>query len=227
PELAERLEHSDPLTYRAVLRRGVKFHDGHELTSRDVLYTFNSILAPTFTSPFKGAFKQLASISADGDYAVVFKLKEPFAAFPIQLVPLPIVPDGAGDSLRTHPVGTGPYKFESYAVDDRLELSAFEDYWDGRPSNRGVIMKVIPDDTMRGLELRKGSVDVVVNDLPPDIVYQLERSKRLAVERSPGLDFSYLGFNMRDPVVSDKRVRHAIGYAINRDAIVTYLRRGL
>src|SRR5262249_60896364 len=108
PELAERLEHPDPPTYPAVLRRGGKFHDGHELTSRDVLYTFNSILAPTFTSPFKGAFKQLASISADGDYAVVFKLTQPFAAFPIQLV-LPIVPDGAGDSLRTHPVGTGPY----------------------------------------------------------------------------------------------------------------------
>ena len=54
---------------------------------------------------------------------------------------------------------------------------------------RGVVMKVIPDDTMRGLELRKGSVDVVVNDLPPDIVYELENSKRLAVVRSPGQVF--------------------------------------
>jgi peptide/nickel transport system substrate-binding protein len=227
PELAERLDHPDPLTYRAVLRRGVKFHDGHELTSRDVLYTFNSILSPAFTSPFRGAFRQLASVVADGDYAVVFTLKEPFAAFPIQLVPLPIVPDGAGDSLRTHPVGTGPYKFKSYAVDDQLTLAAFADYWDGPPRNAGIVMKIIPDDTMRGLEIRKGSVDVVINDLPPDIVFQLEKGGDVTVVRSPGLDLSYLGFNMTDPVVSDRRVRQAIGYAIDRDAIVKYLRRGL
>lgn len=227
PELAERLENPDPLTYRAVLRNGVRFHDGHELTSRDVVYTFNSVLDPAFTSPFRGAYRQLASITADGDHAVVFRLKEPFAAFPIQLVSLPIVPDGAGLSLRTHPVGTGPYRFRSYAVDDRLALAAFDDYWDGPPRNRGVVVKVIPDDTMRGLELRKGTVDVVINDLPPDIIHQLEAGGELAVVRSPGLDFSYLGFNMRDPVVSNRLVRRAIGYAIDRDAIVRYLRRGL
>ena len=62
-------------------------------------------------------------------------------------------------------------------------------------------MKVIPDDTMRGLELRKGSVDVVANDLPPDIVYQLDRSGDFRIDRSPGLDFSYIAFNMRDPVL--------------------------
>jgi peptide/nickel transport system substrate-binding protein len=80
---------------------------------------------------------------------------------------------------------------------------------------------------MRGLELRKGTSDVVVNDMPPDIVYEMQKTGDFAIVRSPGLDFSYLGFNMRDSVLADKRVRHAIGYATNRDAIVTYLRRGL
>jgi len=88
-------------------------------------------------------------------------------------------------------------------------------------------MKVIPDDTMRGLDLRKRATDLVVNDLPPDIVHQLRKDEALAVAASPGLDFSYIGFNMRDPVLADRRVRHAIGYAIDRDAIITYLRRGL
>ena len=88
-------------------------------------------------------------------------------------------------------------------------------------------MKVVPDDTMRGLELRKGTTDLVVNDLPPDIVYQLEKSAQFSISRSPGLDFFYLGVNMRDPVLADVRVRHAIGYATNRDAIISYLRRGL
>ena len=114
--------------------------------------------------------------------------------------------------LRTLPIGTGPVSFVRYDVDDQVVLAAFDDYWEGAPKNAGVVLKVIPDDTMRGLELRKGSVDVVVNDLPPDIVHQLETSGDFAIARSPGLDFSYIGFNMRDPRAGDKRVRHAIGY---------------
>jgi len=170
----------------------------------------------------------LKDVKALDDYTVAFTLTEPFAAFPIQLVGVPpIVPADAGTSLRTFPIGTGPYRFERYDVDDRLVLSAFEGYWDGLPNNSGIVMKVIPDDTMRGLELRKGTTDLVVNDLPPDIVYQLEKSAAFRVERSPGLDLFYLGLNMRDGVLADTRVRHAIGYATNRDAIIKYLRRGL
>ena len=227
PRLASRLDNPDPLTYVAHLRRGVRFHDGHELTSKDVVYTYSDFLDPAFISPFKGAFRVLQSVRALDDYTVEFKLKEPFAAFPAQLAGVPpIVPAGSGDSMRSFPIGTGPYRFVS-AQEDVVTLAAFEGYFDGLPNNAGIVLKVVPDDTMRGLELRKGSVDVVVNDLPPDMVHQLETSGAFAVTRNPGLDFSYLGFNMRDPLLRDKRVRHAIGHAINRDAIVTYLRRGL
>jgi len=86
---------------------------------------------------------------------------------------------------------------------------------------------VVPDETMRGLELRKGLVDLVVNDLSPDMVHTLEREGRLRVTRGEGTDYAYLGFNLRDPLLADARVRQAIGYAIDRDAIITYLRRGL
>ena len=227
PRLASRLDNPDPLTYVAHLRRGVRFHDGRELTSKDVVYTYADFLDPAFISPFKGAFRVLQSVRALDDYTVEFKLKEPFAAFPAQLAGVPpIVPAGSGDSMRSFPIGTGPYRFVS-AQEDVVTLAAFEGYFDGLPNNAGIVLKVVPDDTMRGLELRKGSVDVVVNDLPPDMVHQLETSGAFAITRDPGLDFSYLGFNMRDPLLRDKRVRHAIGYAINRDAIVTYLRRGL
>jgi peptide/nickel transport system substrate-binding protein len=227
PKLAERLDNPDPLTYIAHLRHGVKFHDGHELTSKDVVYTYESMLDPEFVSPYKSAFRSLASVRAVDRYTVEFKLTEPFAAFPLQLITPPIVPDGAGESLSTMPIGTGPYRFTRYAVDERLELAAFDEYYAGRPANVGVVLKIIPDDTMRGLELRKGTVDVVINDMPPDIVHQLESSGEVTVERSPGLDFYYVGFNMQDPVLADRRVRHAIGYAIDREAIVEYLRRGL
>ena len=227
PVLLTRLDNPDPLTYIAHVRRGVRFHDGHELTARDVVYTYDRLLAPDFVSPYKGAYRMLASVKALDEYTVQFTLKEPFAAFPMQLTTPPVVPAGAGDELRTFPIGTGPYRFVRYDVDDRVELSAFEGYWDGLPNNSGIVMKFVPDDTMRGLELRNGSTDVIINDLPPDIVHQLERNGDFRVARAPGLDFSYLGFNMRDPVLADRRVRHAIGYAIDRDAIVKYLRRGL
>ena len=154
-------------------------------------------------------------------------MKEPFGAFPIQLVTPPIVPAGAGPDFGAHPIGTGPYRFVRYDVDDQVILARFDDYYDGAPKNAGIVIRVVPDDTMRGLELRKGSVDLVVNDLPPDIVYELEKERRYRIAQAPGLDFSYLGINMRDPILADKRVRHAIGYAIDRRAIVDYLRRGL
>ena len=228
PGLAERLDNPDPLTFIAHLRRRVRFHDGHELTSKDVVYTFQQFLDPAFLSPYKGSFTTMASVRAIDDYTVEFKLKEPFAAFPVSnLVPVQIVPAGSDESLATFPVGTGPYRFVRYDVDDKIILSAFEGYWKGAPKNAGLVLKIIPDDTMRGLELRKGTADIVINQMPPDIVYQMEKSGDFKVVRGPGLDFSYLGFNMRDPVLADKRIRHAIGYAMNRDSIIKYMRRGL
>ncbi|MBI3047415.1 MAG: ABC transporter substrate-binding protein [Acidobacteria bacterium] len=225
PALALRLDNPDPLTYIAHLRRGVRFHDGRELTAKDVVYTFASFLDPDFVSPRKGAYAQMASVKALDDYTVEFKLKEPFGSFSMQLV-MHVVPDGAGDSLRTFPIGTGPYRFVRYVVDEQVELTAYEGYWDGLPQNAGITLRIIPDDMMRGLELRKGSADLTINDVPPDIAYQLEKDG-LTIAEAPGVDYTYIGLNMRDPVLSDKRVRHAIGYAVDRQAIVEYLRRGL
>ena len=193
-----------------------------------MVYTFGAFVDPAYVSPFKGAFRVLQSVTALDDYTVEFRLKTPFAAFPAQLVlQPPVVPAGSGDTIRTFPIGTGPYRFVEYAADDHVTLSAFEGYFDGLPNNAGLVLKVVPDDTMRGLELRHGSLDVVVNDLPPDIVHQLRREETLQSTTSPGLDFSYVGVNMRDPMLADRRVRHAIGYAIDRQAIVDHLRRGL
>jgi peptide/nickel transport system substrate-binding protein len=229
PTLAHRLESPNPRTYVVHLRRGVKFHDGHELTSRDVVFTFARFLDPEYVSPHKGAFTVLAGVRALDDYTVEFTLKDPFPGFPIaNLVPIQIVPDGVDDAaLSAAPIGTGPYRFVRYDVDDKVILDAFEGYRGGAPGNAGLVFKVIPDDTMRGLEVRKGTSDLMINDVPPDIAYQFEKNKEARLIREPGLDFSYLGFNMTDPVLADRRVRHAIGYAIDREAIVKYLRRGM
>jgi peptide/nickel transport system substrate-binding protein len=156
---------------------------------------------------------------------VDFVLKQASGSFLPNLV-FKIVPDGAGRDLRQRPVGTGPYAFVSYIVDDRLEMTAFRDYFEGLPRNRGMVLKIVPDDIMRGLELRKQTSDLVVNDLVPDMVYQLNK-EGLALTKSPGVDYQYVGFNLRDPILKDVRVRHAMGHAIDRQAIVDYLRRGL
>jgi peptide/nickel transport system substrate-binding protein len=225
PGLATSWETADYQTYMVHLRRGVHFHDGHELTSRDVVYTFMSILDPNTASPYRGAYRDLDLLSAVDAYTVKFVLKQPSGAFLINLV-MKIIPAGAGKELRDHPVGTGPYEFVAYAVDDKLEVKRFPDYFDGAARNPGAVLKVVPDDIMRGLELRKRTTDLVINDLVPDIVYELER-EGLALSKNAGLDYQYLAFNFRDPILKDVRVRQAIGYAIDRESIVQYLRRGL
>jgi peptide/nickel transport system substrate-binding protein len=225
PGLATSWDTSDYRTFVLHLRHGVRFHDGHELTSKDVVYTFTSIMNPAMASPYRGGYRDLASVSAVDPYTVAFVLKQATGAFLVNLV-MKIVPDGAGRELSQHPIGTGPYQFLRYAVDDRLEVKRFPDYYDGPSRNPGVALKIVPDDIMEGLELRKGGADLLINDASPDIVYQLQK-EGLTLTTGPGLDYQYLAFNFRDPVLRDLRVRRAIGYAIDRQSIVEFLRRGL
>ncbi len=226
PGLATHWEQPDDRTFVLHLRRGVRFHDGHELTSADVAHTFNSLIDPKFVSARRGAYAALDRVEAVDSHTVRFVLKEPSSSFLIQLV-MPIIPAGAGAELRTRPIGTGPYRFAQYAVDDRLDLAAFPDYFRGAPQNAGVVLKIVPDEIMRSLELQKGTVDVVVNDISPDTVEKFRDDGSMQIAASPGTDYAYVGINLRDPVLADRRVRQAIGYAIDRTAIVKHLRRGL
>ncbi len=225
--LAERLENPTPTTYLVTLRRGVRFHDGHELTSADVLHTFRTILDPGSRSPHRGAYRGLQSVEAPDRYTVVFTLQEPFSSFPVNLVIPQIVAEGAGPEFPDRPIGTGPYRLVRHAVDDRIELAPFEGYWQGAPRNDGVMLRVVPDEVMRGLELRNGSMDVVINDISPDILRQLEHDQRLHATTAPGVDYQYIGLNFHDAALGNLRVRQALAHAIDRQAIVTHLRRGL
>jgi peptide/nickel transport system substrate-binding protein len=226
PDLAIRFETPDPKTYIAEVRHGVHFHDGRELTAEDVAYTYRRFLDPKFTSGRKGAYKMIASVDVIDRYTVAFHLHEPSGSFPVNLV-MGIVPAGTGAEAARHPVGSGPYKISEFVADDHVTLTAFADYFEGPPKNAGLIFRVVPDDTMRGLELRKGTVDVVVNDLAPDIVHTLQSDPHLGVTTTVGTDYAYLGFNMRDPLLQNVKLRRAVGYAIDRQAITDYLRRGL
>src|SRR5918999_1203184 len=96
--LATDWEQPNPLTYIVYLRKGVRFHDGHELTADDVVHTFGSFIDPAFISPRKGAYRMLDRVEAVDAYTVRFTLKEPIGSFPVQLV-MPVVPNGAGPEL--------------------------------------------------------------------------------------------------------------------------------
>jgi peptide/nickel transport system substrate-binding protein len=224
-DLASGWETPNETTYLVHLKPNVHFHDGRLLTSADVVYTFRSFLDPAFTSGRKGAYRLLAAVDAVDADTVRFTLKEPFGSFLVNLV-MGIVPEGAKD-LAHHPVGSGPYRFVRAIADDRVVLARFDGYFGAPAKNPGLVLRIVPDDTMRGLELRKGSVDVVVNDLPPDIVRDLDRRGEVRVKPSPGCDFAYVGLNLRDPILSDVRVRRALVHAVDRQAIVQHLRRGL
>jgi peptide/nickel transport system substrate-binding protein len=226
PDLAVRFETADSQTYEAEIPSGVRFHDGREMTAEDVAFTFRRFLDPAFSSGRKGAYAALAGVDVVDRYAVAFRLEAPSASFPINLV-MGIVPDGTGPEARVAPVGSGPYRLVEVVADDHVTLAAFDGYYQGPPANPGLLIKVVPDDTMRGLELRKGSVDLVVNDLAPDLVHALRARDDIEVVTAPGTDYAYLGFNLRVPPLDDRRVRLAIGYAIDQGAIVTHLRRHL
>lgn len=226
PDLATRLDTTDYQTYVVSIPSGVRFHDGREMTSADVAYTFRRFLDPRFVSGRKGAYVDLAAVDIVDRYSVAFRLKSPSAAFPASLANMGIVPDGSGPGLARQPVGSGPYRVTAFVPDDHVRLEAFDGYYRGRPNNRGLVIKVVPDETMRGLELRNGSVDLVVNDVSPDLVHTLQRVPALDVVTAPGTDFAYIGLNLRDPLLADRRVRLALAHAIDRRAITDDLRRG-
>jgi peptide/nickel transport system substrate-binding protein len=225
PDLASRFETTDSRTYIAAIPAGVRFHDGREMTSEDVAYTFRRFFDPAFVSAKKGAYRDLVAVDVVDRYTVAFRLRSPSASFPANLTNMGIVPAGSGAANSRAPVGSGPYRFVELVPDDHVTVAAFDRYYAGAPKNAGFVLKVVPDETMRGLELRKGDVDLVVNDLSPDLIHGLEQQPHLSVVTGPGTDFAYIGMNLRDPVLKDRRVRQAIGYAIDRAAIVRYLRR--
>lgn len=229
PGLAERWEIPDPLTYIFHLHHGVQFHDRRPLTSRDVKWTFDSLLTGKIRSPRASAYRFVDHIVAPDDYTVIFKLKEPDTPLLWNLSDgaVGIVPDHTGDEITRHPVGSGPFKFVSAETDKEVILERNDLYWGEKPKLERVRFAVIPDATTEALELRKGSADVAINSsMSPDAVLTLERDPHLAIEHGPGTRLAYLGFNLRDPLLEDVRVRQAIACALDRQPMIEYLWRG-
>jgi len=227
PGLAERWEIPDPLTYIFHLRRGVTFHDGRPLTSRDVKFTFDSLLQGKIRSTKASTYSPVDRIDAPDDFTVVFRLKQPFSSLLWNLsgAAMGIVPYGSDDQEGRNPIGSGPFRFVSAEQDRDVVIERNDAYWGEEPRLRRVRFIVAPDMTTRALELRKGSADIAINAMTADMVLALQQNTHLQVLQAPGTELVYLAFNTRDPILKNVRVRQALACAINRQPMIHYLLR--
>ncbi len=175
PDLAERWDIPDPLTYVFHLHRGVRFHDGRPLTSRDVKWTLDSLLQGKIRSTKTSNYRFVDRIDAPDEATVIFHLKAPDSPLLWNLADavMGIVPYGSGEEMTQHPIGSGPFKFVSAETDRDVVLERNDDYWGAKAKLLRVRFAVIPDETTRALELRKGSGDIAINALTPDTVVAL------------------------------------------------------
>jgi peptide/nickel transport system substrate-binding protein len=225
PDLAEAWEERSPTEILFRLRKGARFHDGREVTSADVRYTFEWILDPKNRSPHRATYGKIARIETPDSRTVVFRLKEPFAPFLVGMA-RGIVPAGSGARGYTPVPGAGPYKVDTFLPDEAVTLSRFGGYYGRSPAIAKVIVKFIPDSNVRFLELKKGSVNFVLNGVDPDLLPAALGNTDMVMEEAPGSNVSYLGFNLGDRVLSDPRVRRAIALAIDRESIVRAVWKG-
>ncbi len=227
-DLAEKWETPDPVTYVFHLRNGVKFHDGRALTSADVKYTFDSILDRSVTSPKRGSLTMIRSIDAPDAGTVVFHLREPYAGFLWEIArpAIGIVPASSGADFSSRLTGTGPFRFVSAEQDDDVVLDRNGSYFGAAPKIARVEFRVVPDAIVRALELRKGSADVEVNSLTPDMIPVLREQPMIDATEVPGTNYQYIAFNLDDAVLGKREVRQALAYATNREEIIRYLLRG-
>jgi peptide/nickel transport system substrate-binding protein len=227
-DLAASWSTPDPMTYVFHLRPNVHFHDGRPVTSADVKATFDFIRNPANRSAKRGAFRLVTAIDTPDAATVIFHLKEPYASFATNLIrgAVGIAPANAGTDFAQHPVGSGPFRFVSQVEDDEVVVERNTDYFRGGPQLSRVRFRVVPDALVRALELRKGSADLELSSLAPDMIPILARERSLVVTERPGTNFTYLGINLEDPILAHREVRQALAFATDRDTLIRYLLHG-
>jgi peptide/nickel transport system substrate-binding protein len=238
PALAKSWEISDDgLTYTFHLRSGVKFHDGSPFNAEAVKFTFDRMLDknnPYYdTGPFPLAFffSSIDTVTAPDDMTVVFKLKEPYApflsnlAYPAGLIVSPAAVKKYGKDFGRHPSGTGAFKFDSWESNSKVVITRNDDYWDGAPPLDAVVYRPITDANTRVAEMLSGGLDVMV-EVPPDSLAQFQNNKDFKVYEQAGPHVWFLILNVKDGPFSNKLVRQAANYAINKKAIVDNILQG-
>lgn len=215
-------EQLDPRHYRFHLEAGrPAFHDGMPLRAHDVAATYRSLLAPGSGSPHAGTLRLIQDIEVLDDDTLDFRLNQPDPLFPGYLVIgiLPATGIAAGIPFHAQPLGSGPFRLAGWPEPGRLQLTRTAD-------GQTFEFLRIGDPTVRVLKLRRGEVDILQNDLPPELLGYLSEQSDITVQHGPGSNFAYLGFNLQDPVTGNLSVRQAIAHAIDRDGIIRHILGG-
>jgi peptide/nickel transport system substrate-binding protein len=232
PHLAEAWERAGPQELTVRLRQGVRFHNGDLLTAEDVVYTFtsNRMFGERPLMPEARAyFRTLAAVEALDARTVRFRTRVPdvlleqrLASWASWIVNRRAYEERGIEGFGRDPVGTGPYKLRRLQRDQLIALDAHDDYFMGRPTARGVEFRQIPELASRVAALQAGDVDLITN-VPPDQVAALRDAPGIDVRSVVLANVHVLTFDERGPMMGDKRIRQALGLAIDRKLLVDTL----
>lgn len=227
PVLAESYTVSDDgLAYTFKLREGVKFHDGTDFNAEAVKVSLERVMNPDNKLARFNQFNRIAKVEAVSPYVVKITLKEPFGPFINSLAhasaaiisPAALAKWGNTD-IAFHPVGTGPFVFEEWKETDYIKGKKFDGYWKkGFPKVDEVIWKPVLENNTRAAMLQTGEADFAY-PLPYEQVPALQGNSKLNVTIAPSIIVRYISFNMLQKPFDDLRVRQAINYAINKEAL--------
>jgi peptide/nickel transport system substrate-binding protein len=232
PSLAESWTASpDGLVWTFKLRKGVKFHDGTPFDAEAVKFNVERQVNPKHTyhhGSFDYAgftYQNLKAVEVVDASSVRFRLTAPFAPFLANMamftttINSPTAVRKYGKDYFKHPVGTGPFKFVEWVQKDHVTYEANKEYWAGRPCVDRLIIRGIPDNTVRVLELEKGTLHIMDQTSPTDYE-RIRKNKDLVLFTGPGLNTGYIAMNVEKEPFNDVRIRRAVNHAINKAVLV-------
>lgn len=226
PGLAERWDYDEEsCTYTFYLRDGVKWHDGEPFTAADVKFTIEAIMDPENGSENAPNYEDVQSITALDEHTVRFQLAEPNVAF-LEYMTMAILPQHLleGENMQESaffraPVGTGPYRLESWDVGQSIVLAKNEDYYLGAPKIDRVIFKIVTDDNAQAVQLANGELDLVLLD-PKNAKGFSGKSGYTCYDMTTA-DYRGILFNFWNDYWTENRdLIPAVCYAIDRQAII-------
>ena len=223
PWLAERWNTSDNKNYTFFLKRGVRFHNGRELKAADVKFVFDRALNPETKHPAVKQYEVIGDIIVKDDYTITFALKTTTANFLLTMARQGsvIYPREAVDTLKSEPIGTGPYKVAEWVRGDRIVLAKNSDYHvKGLPKMDRVTYRFIPDPNAALAALKAGDVDATMFGLGPEHIPDLQKDSRFQVIIGETTNDVIMSMNNSKKPFSDARVRRAITYGINKPDVV-------
>src|SRR4030043_1884198 len=223
---------SDATEFTLKLRKGIKFHDGQPFNAEAVKVNFDRLLDPKVAIRYRFLVAPISTVTVADEFTVKIKTKAPFAALVSNLthqatgIQSPDALKASWEKPLTKPAGTGPFMFKEWVPGNKFVMARNENYWRKKPLLGEVTWRVIPDEASRGVALETGEVQVAVR-IPPFDIPRLKADKKLAVLSAASVRTIYLGFNTLKEPFQDKRVRQAINYAVNKEAIVKHVLGGV